>query len=161
MKKICIIAVLCLFFANIVCEAKKDAGYGQSYEIEGAGTATQGDYLVTVSVVSKSKKVSDEELRRAAVHGVLFRGFSNTDRRQSQKPLAGSAADEARHIHFYSEFFGDNGTAANYAVLVPGSRAIKKSDKKYRVSATVTVHKESLLRHLESAGVVKGLNDAF
>lgn len=131
------------------------------YEIQGAGTGTQGTYLVSLIVSTKDKNISDEVLKRAAVHGVLFRGFSDTVSRKTQKPLAGSAANEAEHADFYKEFFGDGGTSANYANVVPGSRGVTKSNKLYRVKVTISVNKESLLKYLQDVGVVKGLNSIF
>lgn len=142
-------------------DAKKSQDEVPEYTIEGAGTATQGNYLVKATVISKNKNVTDDELRRAAVHGVLFRGFSNAEKRQSQKPLAGSLANEGQHADFYKDFFAENGMAKNFASPVEGSRSIKKVDKKYHVSATVTVNKEALLKYLQEAGIVKGLNSAF
>ena len=50
-----------------------------SYQIEGAGTGAQGTYLVKVWVVTDNKKLSDDIIGRCGVHGVLFKGFSNTE----------------------------------------------------------------------------------
>ena len=84
------------------------------YHIEGAGTGNQGTYLVKVSVVSKkAKDVTDDMIGRSAVHGVLFKGFANKENRQSQKPLAKSAAVEAQHAEFFDEFFKEGGNACN------------------------------------------------
>lgn len=154
-------AFLTLFAIPSEMFAKEKSDNALNYEIEGAGTATQGYYMVSITVLSKKKNVDDEMLRRAAVHGVLFRGFSNPSLRQTQKPLAGSGANEAAHADFYKEFFGEGGTAATYASLVPGTRSITKSGKIYRVTATATVNKETLLEYLQDAGMVRGLNSAF
>lgn len=140
-------------------EAKDDKSL--DYTIQGAGTATQGDYLVKVTLISKKKKVTNAQLCSAAVHGVLFRGFSNQQTRQSQKPLAGSAANEAQHADFYKDFFAEGGNAKNYADVMESSRSVTKVDGKYHVTAIVTVHKENLLKYLEESGVVKGLNSIF
>lgn len=140
--------------------AAKEEGV-PTYQIEGAGTATQGNYLVTVTVETKKKDVSDATLVKAAVHGVLFRGFSNPDGRRTQRPLAGSAANEAQHADFYKEFFGADGTASTYGTVVSGSRSVMKSGKVYKTKATVTVSKENLLRYLQDAGMVRSLNAAF
>lgn len=152
---------MCIVSVAFSAQAKKDKDAIPQYSIEGAGTAVQGNYLVKVTVISKNKHVTDDEIRRAAVHGVLFRGFSNTEKRQNQKPLAGSVANEAQHADFYKDFFAEEGLAKNYASPIEGSRMVKKVDKKYHVSSTVTVNKESLLKFLQDAGVVKGLNSAF
>ena len=75
--------------------------------------------------------------------------------------MAGSAANEAQHIDFYSAFFDEKGSAANYASVLNGSRTIIKVDKKYKISAIVTVNKELLHKYLEEAGIIKGLNSIF
>lgn len=143
--------------------AKKTAEQNvPEYFIEGAGTGMQGTYMVNVTVVGKNAKdITDDMIARAAVHGVLFKGFANKEQRQTQKPLAGSATNEAAHADYYSSFFQPGGVARNYVEVVQSSRKIKKVDKNYHVTATVTVNKEQLRKDLEDAGVVKGLNSAF
>lgn len=131
------------------------------YEISGAGTGAQGTYLVKVSILTKNKKQPDSELARAAVHGVLFRGFSNKELRQNQKPLAGSAAVEAQHTDYFNNFFSDGGAYINYVETVSGSREVVKSGKQYKVSDIVTVNKEQLRKDLEAAGIIRGLNSIF
>lgn len=141
--------------------AKKPADAQLEYELQGAGTGVQGTYLVEVSVLTDNKQINDAELVNAAVHGVLFRGFENPQTRNSQKPLAGSAANEAQHIDFYKEFFSPEGLAHTYGSVVRGSRSITKADKQWRVSAKVTVNKNTLLQYLEKAGVVESLSSIF
>lgn len=131
------------------------------FSIEGAGTAIQGCYLVKISLLTKDRKVPDRELVSVAVRGVLFRGFSDPISRITQKPLAGNAASEAQHTDFYKEFFGKQGTAPDYGSVIIGSRAVVRSDGKYRVSAIVNVQKEALLKYLQDAGIVKSLNSIF
>ena len=132
-----------------------------NYEIEGAGTAAQGTYMVKVTVISKEKKPSEDVIKRSAVHGVLFRGFSNKELRQHQKPLAGSPANEAQNADFYKDFFAENGAATAYAQVVTGSRQVVKAGKEYRVSDVVIINKDQLLKDLQDAGVIRGLNSAF
>lgn len=162
MRYFCLLLLSAIaFMLPFSADAKEDKNAVPEYTITGAGTATQGNYLVKVTVVSKNKNVTDNQLCRAAVHGVLFRGFSNSEKRQSQKPLAGSAANEGQHADFYQDFFKEAGLSKNYASIVQGSRSMKKVDKMYHVTATVEVSKEALLKFLQEAGVVKGLNSAF
>lgn len=161
MKRFLIFSFL-FFVINCFAHSSKNTGNElPPYEISGAGTGTQGTYLVEVVVTSKNKSVSDDVLKRAAVNGVLFRGFSDTTSRKTQKPLAGSAANEAQHADFYKEFFGENGSAASYANIVSGSRSVTKSDKQYKIKATVSVNKESLIKYLQDMGIVRGLNSIF
>lgn len=154
---------LCLVFClTAFCQGYTILGKDlPAYEIEGAGTATQGNYLVKTTIITKNKNASDKEIARAAVHGVLFRGFSDCSNHISQKPLAGSATNETQYSDFYTAFFDDNGSSANFASVIHGSRAIIKVDKKYRISAIVIVNKEMLHKYLEEAGIIKGLNSIF
>lgn len=149
--------LICLFGTLLACRATDIP----EYELEGNGTGAQGTYLVKVSVLTKNNKISSAELGRCAVHGVLFRGFSNKELRQSQKPLAGSAAVESQHADYFKSFFAEEGAYKNYVGEVSGSRSVVKVGKQYRVSATVTVNKEQLRKDLEDAGIIKGLNSAF
>lgn len=153
------------FFIIAMCMAftvdAKQKDQTLSYDIEGAGTGAQGTYMVKVTVIGKNKKPAEELIKRCAVHGVLFRGFANKELRQNQKPLAGSAANEAQHTDFYKDFFAENGTATAYAQIVTGSRQVVKAGKEYRVSDVVIVNKDQLLKDLQSAGVVRGLNSGF
>ena len=162
MKKIlfCVILILDLCMSQAYAKKEKEEPRVQ-YEIMGAGTGTQGSYLVEISILSKKKSVTDSQLISAAVHVVLFRGFSNPNGRNSQKPLAGTAANEAQHVEFYSEFFSENGLSKTFGTVIKGTRNITKAGKEYRVSAKVAVEKESLLKYLEGAGVIRSLNSAF
>ena len=60
------------------------------YEIEGEGVGAQGTYLVKVTVIQKKSKLDVDVIKKCAVHGVLFKGFSSQTSRTRQKPLAGS-----------------------------------------------------------------------
>lgn len=162
MKRFGLLLLIALFIIPFTSDAYaggKKEDEKMSYEIFGAGSGTQGNYLVEISVKTKDKKLDDDALKRAAVHGVLFRGFSNKP--YSQKALAGSPANEAEHVDFYKEFFSEEGNAASFASLVPGSRTVKKVDKKYVITARVTVNKDALAQYLQKMGVIRGLNSAF
>ena len=107
--------------------AKDKKGGVNDYNIEGAGTGTQGTYLVKVTVITKDKKVSDDAIKRAAVHGVLFRGFTDTTVRRTQKPLAGSIANEdvtpitARSFSSRSTKLPRYCSDREYSLKLPGS----------------------------------------
>lgn len=129
------------------------------YEIYGAGTGVQGTYTVEVVVTAKKANVSDDEIVKSAVHGVLFKGFINEEMRLNQKPLAGSALAEQQHADFYKEFFA--ASYKNYGQAVGTSRRVTKVKKEYKVKMKVTVFKDQLRKDLESVGVVAGLNSGF
>ncbi len=153
--------ILFLLATVFLCVAEAFGVSVPEYELEGAGTGAQGTYLLKVSVLTKNKNINNSELGKAAVHGVLFRGFSNKDMRQHQKPLAGSSAVEASHPEFFDEFFSDNGAYKNYVESVAGSRSVIKAGKMYKVSGNIVVNKEQLRKDLEQAGVIKGFNSIF
>lgn len=132
------------------------------YEIVGAGSGTQGTYLVKVYVVSKKSKPDADLLKKCAVHGVLFKGFSNKESRVSQKPLAGSVLVEQEHSDFFEPFFKDGGGYQNYADMVtPQYDIVKMEKKQFRIGATFSVSKEQLRKDLEKAGVIKKLGSGF
>lgn len=154
-----LLTLVSLLVFSIAANAKDDEVL--EYEITGNGTGMQGTYLISVTVITKDKKIQDSEIARCAVHGVLFRGFSSKENRQNQKPLAGSPMAESQHADFFNSFFKEDGPFAGYVSEVDGSRQIVKSGKKYRVTSVVTVNKDQLRRDLEKAGIIKGLNSAF
>lgn len=125
-----------------------------SYTIEGNGTGVQGTYLVQVTVIAKkASEITDEQLMRAAIHGVLFKGFYSKANRQSQEPIAGSADMERQYSEFYNDFFIEDFSA--YAKPEPSSKTIIKVGKQYKVSAIVCVSKDLLRNYLEKQEVIK------
>ena len=127
------------------------------YQIEGAGTGVQGTYLVKVTVTDKNaKSISDDQLMRAAIHGVLFRGVSSQKNRQHQRPLAGDASLEQQQAAFFNDFFTSD--FRNYAYLDSESRTIIKANKKYEVTNVVSVKKDQLRKYLVSQGIIKGIS---
>jgi len=132
----------------------------EDYALEGSGTGVQGSYLVTTSITAKKNNVTDEQLLRCAVHGVLFRGFTSAANRQRQRPLAGSADVETQQVAFFSDFFS-SGAFKNYGQVVPDTRTVVKVGKEYRVTATVSVAKDQLRKDLQQKGVIKGLGSRF
>lgn len=156
------IKVVAFFFFFLLCVVPAMAEEPLNYEIESAGSGTQGTYLVKVWVISKKNKPDLNVIQKCAVHGVLFRGFSNKELRSAQKPLAGSALAEQSHMDFFTAFFKDNGPYRNYVTMVsPTYEIIKMAKKQYRIGATFTVQKDQLRKDLTDAGILKGLNSGF
>ncbi|MBR1545171.1 MAG: caspase family protein [Prevotella sp.] len=132
----------------------------EEYTLEGEGTGLQGTYLVTTSITSDKNNVTDEQLLRCAIHGVLFRGFNSTVNRQRQRPLAGSANVETQQAAFFYDFFA-NGAFKNYGQVVPDTRTVVRIGKQFRVTSTVTVSKEQLRKDLQQKGIIQGLSGRF
>lgn len=157
MKRTCLLLTICILaLASALAKGLPE------YEISPTGTTgVSGTYNVTVSVLSKSNKLSDEEIKACAVHGVLFRGIPAVTGYSAQKPLAGNASAEAEHSAFYESFFGNGGRAASYGSIIGGQRQVVKTGKMYRTTATVSVNKDQLRKDLENEGVIKSLNSIF
>lgn len=128
------------------------------YDITGAGSGNEGMVLVKVFVYDKS--ASDEDLKRAAVHGVVFRGCTGNNSGAMQ-PAMTSPETEASHAEYCAEFFAPDGECQNYATIIAGSYERVKTQKGYKCGAIVQVNKRSLRRTLEKAGVVRSLSSGF
>ncbi len=127
------------------------------YDIQSAGSGTQGTCLVKVYVYSSSAK--DEQLKYAAVHGVLFRGYKGTP---SAPPLAGSATVETQQADYFKAFFTKEKTFQQYASVVPGSyERVKVAKGGYKIGAIVQVSKDQLRTDLQAAGIIRGLSSGF
>jgi len=159
MKKVLFLgAMLCLITFSI--NAKKPENL--RYDIECAGNGIQGTYLVKVWVYGKSNKISSEEIKKYAVHGIIFKGYAgNNSGCVSQKPLAQSPALEHEKADFFNAFFNNDKAYAKYVTEVDGSAERVKVGKEYKIGAIVSVSKDLLRKDLEAAGVIRGLSDGF
>ena len=128
------------------------------YDITGAGSGTEGTVLVKVFVYGK--KVSDADLKRAAVHGVVFLGCSG-NASGAQQPAIAPASAEKDNAEFFAAFFAIDGECQNYASIVSGSYETVKTKKGYKVGAIIQVNKSNLRKSLEKAGVIRSLNAGF
>lgn len=154
-----LIAILCIFIPFAI-EAKKETPF--KYDITCAGTGGEGTYLVKVTVYTvKRDQATNDLLRKAGVHGVIFRGFTGTDGCISQKALAKSPTVEEEKADFFTAFFKKNGPYMTYSSLVKGSIQTAKSNKEYQTSAVISVSKDLLRQDLEKAGVIRSLSSAF
>ena len=146
-----------LLFLSVPVAAKGDKPL--QYDVEAAGSGVQGTYLVRVWVYSKSGKISDEDIKKAAVHGVIFRGFNGGQGAPSQRPIATSIALEEEKAEYFKVFF--TSAYLQYANVVSGSYQRVKASKEYKIGAIVQVNKDNLRRELEQAGIVKELSNGF
>jgi hypothetical protein len=155
-----LLAFLC-FLSFTTTEAKNTENL--KYDIEAAGNGTEGTYLVKVWVyTNKPDKITSDIVKKAAVHGVIFRGFAGKDRVPSQKPMAQSPALEQEKADFFQAFFENDKTFLRYADIIDGStESIKVGKKEYKVGAIVSVSKDMLRKDLEEAGIIRGLSSGF
>lgn len=128
------------------------------YDITGAGSGSEGTLLVKVYVYAKN--VTDNDLKRAAVHGVVFRGCAG-NQSGARQPAMAPATAEADNASFCEAFFASDGLCLNYASVVAGSYDRVKTKKGYKSGAILQVDKTSLRKELEKAGVVRALSSGF
>lgn len=155
MKRILSLIILLLaFFVGAMAKGDKIP----QYDITGAGSGTEGTILVKVYVYSKS--VKDEDLKRAAVHGVVFRGCSG-NQSGAHQPAMASITAEADNASFCEAFFAADGPCQNYATIIAGSYDRVKTQKGYKSGAILQIDKTALRKELEKAGVVRSLSSGF
>jgi hypothetical protein len=161
-KLLIIICVLSIVFPTSAQKRETTKNVNNfRYELECAGNASQGNYLVKVWSYSKKASVAAEQCKRNAVHGVIFKGFSGNQGCVSQRPMAGDPGVEFEFEEYFQEFFKEGGEYLKYVVLTAGTQEIVKIGKEYKVGVVVTVHKDALRKTLEKAGVIKGLSSGF
>lgn len=155
MKKILCLLMLLLTVSSTLMAKGDDM---PKYDITGAGSATEGMVLVKVFVYNK--KVTDRDIKRAAVHGVVFRGFTGNNSGVAQPAMASPDA-EVSNAEYCKAFFATDGECQNYANLIDGSYERIKTPKGLKQGAIVQVNKKALRKTLEKAGVVRSLTSGF
>ena len=131
------------------------------YEIECAGNAIQGTYLVKVWSYSKTPSIAENQCRKNAVHGVIFKGYGGGRGCVSQRPLANTPGAENQHKDYFDSFFANGGEFQKYASIIGGSTEVVKVGKEYKVGVIVSVRKDDLRKALEAAGIIRSLNSGF
>ncbi len=147
-------------FAGSKDKANKDTENFR-YELECAGNAVQGNYLVKVWSYSRKPAVAMEQCKKNAVHGVIFKGFTGANGCVSQRALASNPGVETEFEDYFDSFFSDGGEYLKYVQLTSGSKEVIKLKREYKVGVTVTVQKDQLRKALEHAGVIKSLSSGF
>ncbi len=154
MKRLLCFMMLFLIVLGVMAKSDKMP----QYEITGAGSGTEGMLLVKVYVYGK--KVTDADLKRAAVHGVVFSSFSGNESGARQPPMAEPEA-ETVHADFCEAFFAVDGPCQNYASIIDGTYDRVKLGKYYKHGAVLQIQKTALRKELEKAGVVRSLSSGF
>lgn len=168
MKRILLLLLLCVPVA-VAAQSKKVKKANEEtaqwrYEIEPVAVGNQGNVVVKVWSHSKSPQVAQEQSKKNAVHGVVFKGIPTKDRLPGRKPLVAEAGQE--DSAFFKDFFKDGGDYMRFVTLtnsgaVASGDVMKTSKKEYKVGVQVTVNYNDLRSFLESKGVVKRLDSGF
>jgi len=131
------------------------------YEIECAGNAIQGTYLVKVWTYSKKASVAENQCRKNAIHGVIFKGYGGGQGCVSQRPMANQPGIEQQYRDYFDQFFANGGEFQKYASIMEGTTETVKVGREYKVGVVVSVRKDDLRKALEAAGILKSLNSGF
>ena len=157
-----LVVVLCLPACRSIRQNKANKDTNQyRYEIECAGNAVQGTYLVKVWTYSKSAAVAENQCRKNAVHGVIFKGYGGGQGCVSQRPMANNPGVEQQYKEYFDSFFATGGEFQKYASIMSGTMETVKVGSEYKVGVVVSVRKDDLRKALEAAGVIKSLNSGF
>ena len=141
-------------------QADKDTNQFR-YDIECAGNAIQGTYLVKVWTYSKKASVAENQCRKNAVHGVIFKGYGGGQGCVSQRPMANTPGIETQYKEYFDSFFAEGGEFQKYASIISGTTETSKVGKEFKVGCVVSVRKDDLRKALEAAGVIQGLSTGF
>ncbi len=166
MKRLALLLMLMAFALPNSFGKKVEEKMVPQYQIEGAGMTSQNAQQVLIKILAKDKnKVSDADLEKAAVHGVLFRDYDDTTNSgygsvASHKAIMGSPTAEVEYVDFFKNFF-DNNDYRNYVQIVGDSRRVVKVGKEWKVSAVVKVNSAALKKMLKQQGMVKDLGGGW
>lgn len=164
MKKLLLSLLVVALCTPMMAGAKKQADKDTQqfrYDIECAGNAVQGTYLVKVWSYSKKANIAENQCRKNAVHGVIFKGYGGSQGCVSQRPMANMPGVETQYKEYFDSFFAEGGEYQKYASIIEGSTEVVKVGKEYKVGKIVSVRKDELRKALEAAGIIKGLNSGF
>lgn len=132
------------------------------YDIECAGTGSDGTYLVKVWSYAKKADVAAEQSLKNAVHGVLFKGITGQPGGcPSQRALIPNPNVQNEQRDFFAKFFSSKGGDFRKYAVATGTPERVRLKKEYKVGVTVSVAKDQLRRDLEAAGIIKGLGSGF
>ncbi|MDP5231752.1 MAG: hypothetical protein NWQ38_15270 [Cellulophaga sp.] len=137
------------------------------YDIECVNTAKQGFKLVKVWSYSKKPKYAVSQSFKNAVHGIIFKGFTEQGRSCTAfRALMNKPMTEKEYNAFFKDFFLDSGeynlyvTDAENGAIVPED--IQKVDKKmYKIGVVVSINTDALRKRLEDEGIITGLTTGF
>ena len=155
--------IMCsIAFAITACGSpRQTTSPALSYEIECAGSGTQGVSIVKVWVYGNERNINMDVLKHRAVHGLIFRGYAGTRGCPAQRPMATNPGLEQERAIFFNDFFGPDKAYNRYASEVGGGLERVRVGREYKIGAVISVSRDLLRRDLQAAGVIRGLADGF
>ncbi len=135
------------------------------YELEAMPTGVQGTYLIKVWTYSVEPMPNIEQVKRNAVHGIIFEGFKGKPGIPGQVAIASDPKIETEKADYFNAFFADGGDYKKFVDPV-NNGAIAAEDrmrmgKVFKIGMVCTVKAAALRKHLEEAGVIRSLDEGF
>ena len=157
------IGLFLFFFADMPLHAQDvDQNIDRRYDIICEGNGVEGTYLVRVWVYANKQNLKPEQLRKYAIHGVIFKGVTGSAKCNGQKPFAKSLSVEEENKKYFDEFFEKKNAYLNFATIVEGTfERVKVTKRQYKIGAVVSVSKDQLRKQLEADGIIRGLSTGF
>lgn len=148
--------------AQVVAQKKADRETGEwRYELQAAvGQASNGSALVRVWTYSKKAQVASDQSAKNAIHGILFKGYPDSNdgvRIVGRAPMIADPAVEAQNAEYFNNFFKDGGLYQRYVSFIGNGvpDQILKVGKEYKVGIIVVVQLDALRKRLEDDGIIK------
>ncbi|MBD5206927.1 MAG: hypothetical protein HDS79_01450 [Bacteroidales bacterium] len=131
---------------------------------EGVGNGGRPIVLVTCAA-KKADKVTDQDIRRCALRGILFRGYADKSNTTSydastSHPALLTPDQEAGHADYFNDFFANDAYNA-YVDIIPDNRKVMKAGKVYHVTQAVQVNVPGLRKKLEKDGIIRSLKSGW
>ena len=154
---------LFLFLCSASLHAQNvEQNIDRRYDIICEGNGVEGTYLVRVWVYANKQNLKPEQIRKYAVHGIIFKGVTGSAKCNGQKPLARSLSVEEENKSYFDEFFEKKNAYLNFATIVEGTfERVKVTKRQFKIGAVVSVSKDQLRKQLETDGIIRGLSSGF
>ena len=166
MKKLIVMLVCAVMACGVAMAKGPKEPEVTEVSLVGEGVGNDGKPLMVVTCAAKkADKVTDDEIRRCAVHGIIFRGYSDKSNSKffdasTSHPALLPADQEAGNADYFTDFFG-SGAYNTYVDIIPDTRRVMKNGKQYYVSQTVVINVPALRKKLENDGMLKSLKSGW
>lgn len=135
------------------------------YDIDAQAVGSAGTYLIKVWSYSKRAHIAQEQSKKNAVHGILFKGFPGKQGIPGQRPLVSDPATADQKAEYFERFFADGGPYMRFVEfatdgnVAAGDRV--KIKREYKIGIVVSVNVAALRKQLEADRIVKALGAGF
>lgn len=165
MKKL----VLYILFNTVLISAFSQSGRDQKkaniateewrYEINCRGTGgADNSYLLDVVSYLRDDRLSINQSKKNAVHGIIFKGvFGNSVGCETKPPLTSNPNLFEQKKEYFDAFFADGGTFSKFVLLPTGRPDMvdQVTKNEFRVNMTAQVDISGLRAQLEADGIIE------